>query len=496
MNIYAIVIGLIALALLSVSLARLRKVKTKADYLVAGRSLGAFVLIFTLLSSWIGSGSLLAGAENAYKHGFGALWQSAGGWAGLVLIYFIAPRARKFAQFTIPDLLEARYNQTARVLGVIAVLFAYTAITSYQFIGGGDILHMIFPTVSATEGQYILAGFVTFFTMIAGMGSVAYMDLVIGLFATVALIVALPVLIHIVGGWQSVRAALPASHFKFFGDIRPFDHYTMTMPDGSKEVVQSALEIFLPTCLLMLGNQSMYQKFFSAKSEKDARRATVGWVIGTVILESVIVALAVAGSTLYRTGEVAQRPREILAYTAIHAFGGSKLLTLLGALLVGAIFAKVVSTANNYLFSPATNLINDVYVRYVRRGAGNTEVLVVCRLVVIGLGAWALWQSLGTTSVLKQSLYAYTIYSAALTPVILAAFFWRRATGAGAVASIAAGTAVTVLWDKPFVVQHLPASLADRDAILPALIVSLLCLGIVSILTPRPSEAQLRPFAE
>ena len=63
---------------------------------------------------------------------------------GLLLIYFIAPRARKFAQFTIPDLLEARYNQTARVLGVIAVLFAYTAITSYQFIGGGDILHLDF----------------------------------------------------------------------------------------------------------------------------------------------------------------------------------------------------------------------------------------------------------------------------------------------------------------------------------------------------------------
>ena len=169
MNLYAIVLGLIVLALLGVSVARLGKVKTKADYLVAGRSLPAFVLVFTLLSSWIGSGSLLGGAENAYKHGFAALWQSAGGWAGLALIYFIAPRARKFAQFTIPDLLEARYNQTARVLGVIAVLFAYTAITSYQFIGGGDILHLIFPSISAVQGQCILAGFVTLFTMIAGM---------------------------------------------------------------------------------------------------------------------------------------------------------------------------------------------------------------------------------------------------------------------------------------------------------------------------------------
>jgi len=169
---------------------------------------------------------------------------------------------------------------------------------------------------------------------------------------------------------------------------------------------------------------------------------------------------------------------------------------LFGALLVGAIFAKVVSTANNYLFSPATNLINDVYSRYIRPSASNTEILIVCRLVVVALGGWALWQAIGIKSVLQQSLYAYTIYSAALTPVILAAFFWRRATSAGAVSSIAAGTIVTVLWDKPFVSQHLPVSIAQRDAILPALIVSLICLFVVSLLTPRSTEAKLRPFTE
>jgi SSS family solute:Na+ symporter len=186
----------------------------------------------------------------------------------------------------------------------------------------------------------------------------------------------------------------------------------------------------------------------------------------------------------------------VIAYTAIHSFVGSKPLVLFGALLVGAIFAKVVSTANNYLFSPATNLINDVYGRYLRPRASNTETLIVCRLVVVALGAWSLWQSLGTTSVLKQSLYAYTVYAAALTPVILAAFFWRRATAAGAVTSIAAGTIVTVFWDKPFVSQHLPASIAERDAILPALIASLICLSVVSLLTPKPTEAKLRPFTE
>jgi SSS family solute:Na+ symporter/sodium/proline symporter len=156
----------------------------------------------------------------------------------------------------------------------------------------------------------------------------------------------------------------------------------------------------------------------------------------------------------------------------------------------------VISTANNYLFSPATNLINDVYVRYVRPEASNRNILLVSRILVVLLGCWSLYQSLGTHSVLAKALYAYTIYSAALTPVILAAFFWKRATAAAAVTSIFAGTFVTVFWDSAFVRTRLPAAVADRDAIFPALLASLLCLFVVSLFTAPPTEGQLRPFSE
>jgi SSS family solute:Na+ symporter len=471
---YAGVLAVIVLGLLTVSLSRLRKTQTKADYLVAGRSLPAIVLVFTLLSSWIGSGSLLGGAENAYKHGFAALWQSAGGWAGLLLIYFIAPRARKFAQFTIPDLLEARYNQTARVLGVIAILFTYTAITSYQLIGGGDILHLVFPgAISPDTGKYLIAAFVIVFTAIAGMSSVAYMDVLIGILATVTITLALPFLIHRAGGWSNVHASLPPTHFQVLGDFN---------------LIQ-ALELFLPTMLLMLGNQSMYQKFFSAKSEKAARQAVVGWVIGTVILESIIVALAVVASVVFPSGEVHDHPREVIAWSALHGVP-----YWLGPLLMGAVFAKIISTANNYLFSPATNLVNDVFTRYLAPDASNRVILIVSRCMVVLLGCWALYQALHTQSVLQKTLYAYTIYSAALTPVVLAAFYSRRANAAGAVSAIGIGTLVTVFWDTDFVHHHLPAVLAARDAIFPALLASLLCLVVVSALTRPPRPEQIEPF--
>jgi solute:Na+ symporter, SSS family len=485
---YVTVLVVIVVALLGVAISRTAAVKTKADYLVAGRSLPAFVLVLTLLTSWIGAGSLFAGAENAYKNGFAALWQPAGGWLGLVLVYFIAPRARKFAQFTLPDLLEARYNQAARVLGTIAILFAYVGITSYQFKGGGDVLHLIFPdTVTAELGTYIIAAFVILTTALAGMSSVAYMDVAIGSLVTVICIVAAPYLFLQAGGWAGLHASLPPAYFQVLGNYR-LDAHQVQQP---VEVgVIRGLEFLVPVLLLMLGNQVMYQKFFSARSERDARISVIGWTLGTLLLETLIVAIAVFGRALYPTGEVALHPREIIPYTARHA-----LPSLMGALLLGAVFAKVISTASNYLFSPATNLINDVFVRYIAPDASHKRVLIVSRLTVVLLGCWALYQAVYAESILQKMLWAYTIYSAALTPVVLAAFYSKRVTAWGAVAAIATGTVVTLAWDVPQVKSLFPSIISQRDAIFPALFAAVIAMVAVSAFTPKPTPVQLEEMA-
>jgi SSS family solute:Na+ symporter/sodium/proline symporter len=95
-------------------------------------------------------------------------------------------------------------------------------------------------------------------------------------------------------------------------------------------------------------------------------------------------------------------------------------------------------------------------------------------------------------------LYAYTVYSAALTPVILAAFYSRRANAKGAVSAIAVGTIVTVVWDSAYVTAHLrahlPPILAERSAIFPALFLAVLCLFVVSALTAAPKREQVARF--
>jgi len=461
--IYVVVLAVVVCTLCLVTIVKALGVKNREDFLVAGRKLPWTVLVFTLLSSWIGAGSLFAGAENAYRNGFAALWQPAGGWLGLVVIALIADRARKFAQFTVPDLLEGRYNTLARVLGTVSIVISYTVITSYQFKGGGDILHLIFPDLERSTGMYLIAGFVILFTAAAGMASVAYLDLVIGLLVTVILVIALPLLLGNAGGWEGVRANLPVDHFQVLGSLS----------------LTQALGFLLPTALLLIGNQGMYQKFFSARSARDARLAVYGWIAGTLLLETMLVTVAVIGSSMFKI----DNPREIIPVTARQG-----LPSLVGAILLGAVFAKIISTANNYLFSPATNLIHDIYERFINRNAGPRRTLVVSRLVVVVLGLFALLQATHFESILKAALYAYTVYGAAVTPSVMAVFFWRRATASGAVTSILLGTVVTVAWNL--------AGIEWLDAVYPALGMSVMSLVVVSLLSAPPPVKKWSPYFE
>ncbi|MGH9402027.1 MAG: sodium:solute symporter family protein [Terriglobia bacterium] len=462
--IFAVVLVLVVGALLLTSVLRSLELKTHDDFMVADRGLSAVVLVFTLLCSWIGAGSLFAGAEFAVHQGLAALWLPAGGWAGLILIYFIAAKARAFAQYTVPDLLEVRYSAVARVLGTICIIISYTAIVSYQFQGGGRVLNLAFG-VSQTKGTIILAVFVILFTALAGMSSIAYSDLVIGIIVTVGCLLALPVLVEHVGGWRAVRAALPADHLTLRG--------TLSWAD--------ILGYFFPTLMLMIGNQSTYQKFFSARSERDARLSVLGWVSGTVVLETVIVLLAMVGGVLFlpviASGKLPAWG--IVPYTARHG-----LVPWAGAIFLGAIFAKVISTGNNFLFSPATSVVHDLFQRFLMRKSSDRALLLLSRIVVVGLGLVALAQAF-QPSILKEAVYAYDVYGAGITPAVIAAFFWKRATAAGGLSSICAGTFVALLWKVEG--YHFPM-------IFPALAASLAALLVVSWLTAPPPAEKWQPF--
>jgi len=449
--------------LIGVGAYRAKFVRTQDDFMVAGRKLSAKVLVGTLLATWIGSGSIIAGAGLAYDKGFPALWFDAGVWAALIILFLIAPRARRFGQYTVPDILEVRYNKYARLLGTIVTIIAYTAIVSYQFRAGGMVLNLI-TGISVEQGIIITGVFVIGYTVLAGMISVAYTDVVNGVIMTIGLLIALPFLFSNAGGWSGMIERLPETHFQVLGEMSLIE----------------ALGYSLPTMLLLLGESGMYQRFFSAKDANTARRSVIGWLIGTIIVETLIIVLGVIGSSMFFDIE----PEMVILHSVRHG-----LPIVIGCFTLAAIVAVIVSTADSFLLVPATNVMRDIYQRFINPKLPQKKMVLYSRLVVVVLGIVAFVQVQFFTRVLEMAIYAYTMYGVGITPAVMAAFFWKRATAVGGVCSIAAGMAVTLVWEimkRPW----------EIPTIYPALGLSLACLVFISLLTPKPEAEKWRPFFE
>jgi SSS family solute:Na+ symporter len=210
--------------LTALNVLRARKVKTQDDMMVAGRTLSLWVIVFTLICTWIGSGTFIAGAEYAYYAGWSSLWLPAGAWIGILVIFFLAAKIRTFGQYTVGDILEVRYGKFARLFGAVAIVISFTTIVAYQFRAGGYILNVVSEgRISVEWGQLAAAAFVILFTALGGMVAVAYTDLPNGIVIVLACLVSVPFVVLTAGGWSHAAQVLPASHFAAFS--ADFGHF-------------------------------------------------------------------------------------------------------------------------------------------------------------------------------------------------------------------------------------------------------------------------------
>ena len=488
MSSYLIIILVYLLALTVLNFVRSRRIKSQEQFMVAGRSLKWQVMVFTLICTWIGSGTFISGAEFASKAGFSALWLAAGAWVGIILIYFLAAKIHTFGQYTVGDVLEVRYGPAARLFGAFALILSFVSIVSYQFVAGGFILNVITDgKISEATGTFIAAAFVILFTALGGMVAIAYTDLPNGIIIVLACLLAVPFVITAAGGLPAAKAALEPGYFavvnSHFG-VHPW---------------LKAIGYFLSTMFLLLGVQSMYQKFYSARTPRDAKKAVGLWLIGTIVVESVVIVMAVFASAHFwkeiQRGEIA--PAAVILEAA------KRMIPLpVGVLLLGAATAVVISTGMNYLLSPTTTIMRDIYQRFSKREASQRKLILLQKGLILLVGAGAYLLAVHMRSVLENAYFAYTIYGVAITPALIAALAWRRATRTAGLISILSGTAVTLalkiagsIW--PSIMRPLGDANADPfgvPIIYPALAVSVLTLVIFSFLTRPPDRETLAKF--
>ncbi len=489
MNLLVIVVFVYPLILIAVSLWRSRGVTSHDDFAVAGRSVPVALLVGTLVCTWIGSGSLFGGAGLAFRSGISELWFSFGGWVGLVAAYFLAGRVRRIAQYTVPDLLEQRYNAAARILGTVSIILAYVTIAAYQFRGGGWIISIVTDgAVSPEAGVLITALAIVSFTALAGMVSIVTVDIFNGIIITLAILLALPYMVFQMGGISEVVNRLPAEH--------------MTVLGGHN--VLWVIGVATPTFLLLLGESGMYQKFFSAKNSKAARQAVLGMVAGVILIETTLALLAIVGRAEFpdlaeQTSVVGRAASEtVILYIARHGLPLAG-----GAILLAAAVAIVLSTGNTFLLVPSTNVSRDIYQRFINRDATERQKVNIQRAAIVVFGALGLVLLTQFQTVLSMALYAYSLVGASLTPALLACFLWKRVTAEGGVACIAGGLGSIVTLgvlgrlgvDFTLTLGGTEFDFASSDYIvIPGVLASIGLLVVVSLLTQPSAPEKWRPF--
>jgi SSS family solute:Na+ symporter len=456
--IFMVIAYLIAVLLCGFFLSR-REIKNSDDFMVASRRLPLIVLMGTLIATWVGSGTVIGGASFVYQRGpWASIFFFAGAPAGIIVLYFIAGRVRDLAKYTIPQILEMKYGRKARVIATICIILAYIGITSYQYKGGGYILSLT-TGMSADVGTALTAVVVILLTMSGGMFSVAYTDAVSAFLILGTLLIALPFTLVKVGGWS------------FFSQL-PEAKLTLT---GGLTFAQ-ILGYFFPLGLLILGEQNMYQRFSSASSSDIARKSNIGFFLGDIIIVTLVTILACAAVILFPNINPDTSLLSIFRNTIPPFFGG---------LGLAAATAFIITTGDSYLLSCSTNVVYDLYVPYINPNASEETKLKLIRLTVLVLGIFSYILIKFFPSVLAIQMYSYTMYGAAITPALLAALLWKKATPAGGVTSIILGGVGTLFWElvlkKPF----------GWNSVLFAAPLSIIALIVVSLFTANSSNKKI-----
>ena len=171
---------------------------------------------------------------------------------------------------------------------------------------------------------------------------------------------------------------------------------------------------------------------------------------------------------------------------------------VIGCLFMVTVIGIITSTANSFLLVPATTFMRDVYLNFIDPKASTKRILFLSRLMVVVFGviAYLVTRTFAdSTGFFKKALIAFTIYGASVTPSVVAAIVWPKATKAGSVTSILVGIIVALFWEQAAFIQDI-ALLKGLDAVLPAIFMSVLCLVVVSLLTQNPEDTKVTEQTE
>ncbi|MBQ4528342.1 MAG: sodium/proline symporter PutP [Clostridia bacterium] len=476
------------------------KSNSEKDYFLGGRAMGPWVTAMSAQASDMSAWLLMGLPGSILAFGLGQAWIGIGLALGTIANWIIvAKRLRKFSKaagdsITLPQYLTNRFMAKSPALKIIcAVVFlvSFTIYVASAFSAGTKVFTQLFPALDSTVAMIIFAAIILIYTFLGGYKAVCWTDFFQGLLMLVA-VLAVPIVIVWFGNTDSallseVVKGTDGTEYKFIGDFFAADW---------KEIVSG-----LAWGLGYFGMPHIIVRFMAIEKPSMIKKSTIVATVWIILALGATIAIAYFGRMFMVDGEsfaaglLADGAQEMVFVRLSRIlFPG-----LIAGILLAAIIAASMSTADSQLLVASSSFTSDIYKPLIRKQASAKELLWVGRIVVIivAIVAFFIASSKGEAAAAIMDLVsnAWALFGAAFGPVILLSLFWKRFTYKGAIAGIVAGSVVDIFWlmaDKIRITfDSATTYVIDTTAIyelLPGFIAAFIAAVIVTLIDQKPSR--------
>lgn len=475
-----IAFSLYLVAMLAIGVLAYLKTKDLSDYVLGGRSLGPWVTALSAGASDM-SGWLLLGLPGmAYASGLGSLWLAAGLLLGTYGNWRVmARRLRAFSikadnALTLPAYLERRFcdqSHLLRSLSAIFILIFFTIYTASGLIAAGKLFHQTFhlayPLAVALSALAIIS-----YTLFGGFLAVSWTDVVQGLLMSLALIVVPVYTIYACGGAGDVFTSLQGTKQVGLSSL-------LTNRQG-QPLTLTAIISLLAWGLGYCGQPHILARFKAIRSERELPKARLIATTWTCFCLVGAILTGYAGLAYFSSSQPLADPETVFMSLVHTAFTPA-----LAGILLAAVLAAVMSTADSQLLVASAALSEDIYCSRLRPQASQKEALQVGRLAVILIALAACGLALDADSlVLDVVAWAWAGFGATFGPVLIFSLYWKRMTRAAAIGGMLAGGLTVLFWHQQ------QGGLFDLYEIVPGMLAASLVIVACSLLWPRDHRSE------
>ena len=401
-------------------------IKGSADYLVAGRRMGLFMVAFSLSANNIGGGSTTGLAQKAFgAWGVSAIWYVLAASLAMIPLAYFAPKIRKTMAVTIPEVVGRRFGKVSSNFTAVLSVLSLFCLTSSQIGASGAVIHALIPTIPANV-CLLLAGFVTiFYTTFGGMIADQVSDLIQFGIILVGLAIATPIVLKYAGGWSAISAALPG------------EKLNMTQI-GWASIIGYFFNYF---CTFLCGPE-MVSRFETCKDEKTAVRASLLCAVLMAAMAIFPTLLGLAAFALQDKLELAEKGADaMMVVTGAYAPG------IITGLISAAIICATMSSADSNLLCMSTMIINDIYPGFGgKKKLNDKQVIFYTRLCNVIAALIAMCIAMFKVPLTTMNTFAFGIRCAGPFAAYGLGLAVPNATKNSGLISIFTGTIAFVVW--------------------------------------------------